>query len=304
MMPTRVTQFLRIGATLAFVAAAIALSWAMWREYMGTPWTRDGVVRSYVVTMAPQVPGQIVDVAARDNQFVRKGDVLVSIDPTNYRIAVELAEAAVKQAEVNAQNANIQSDRRARLSAEAVSKEEQQTFATRALANQAQYQQAIANLNQARVNLERTQIRSPVDGWVTNLLVQLGDYANTGVNVVSVVDAHSFWVDAYFEEPQLARIREGAPVRMKLMGYDELMLGHVESVARGINVANARPDQLGLAIVNPIFTWVRLAQRVPVRVRISQVPAGVRLVAGLTVTVEVGETPPDRNRRHELPGVP
>ncbi len=263
---------------------------------MGTPWTRDGVVRSYVVTMAPQVAGQIVNVAARDNQFVHKGDVLVTIDPTNYRIAVELAEAAVKQAEVNAQNANTQSDRRARLSAEAVSKEEQQTFATRALANQAQYQQAIANLQQAKINLERTQIRSPVDGWVTNLLVQLGDYATTGVNVVSVVDANSFWVDAYFEEPQLARIREGAPVRMQLMGYDKLMLGEVESIARGINVANAKPDQLGLAIVNPIFTWVRLAQRVPVRIRISHVPQGVLLVAGLTATVEVGSTPPGRDQ--------
>ena len=297
MMPTRFTQLVRIGATLVVVAVAAGLSWAMWREYMGTPWTRDGVVRSYVVTMAPQVAGQIVNVAARDNQFVHKGDVLVTIDPTNYRIAVELAEAAVKQAEVNAQNANTQSDRRARLSAEAVSKEEQQTFATRALANQAQYQQAIANLQQAKINLERTQIRSPVDGWVTNLLVQLGDYATTGVNVVSVVDANSFWVDAYFEEPQLARIRDGAPVRMQLMGYDKLMLGEVESVARGINVANAKPDQLGLAIVNPIFTWVRLAQRVPVRIRISHVPQGVRLVAGLTVTVEVESAPPDRDQR-------
>ena len=296
-MSARVTHLVRIAVTLVVVAVALGLSWAMWREYMGTPWTRDGVVRSYVVTMAPQVPGQIVSVAARDNQFVRKGDVLVTIDPTNYRIAVELAEAAVKQAEVNAQNANVQSDRRARLSAEAVSKEEQQNFATRALANQAQYQQAVANRQQATVNLARTQIRSPVDGWVTNLLVQLGDYANTGVNVLSVVDGNSFWVDAYFEEPQLARIREGAPVRMKLMGYDELMLGEVESVARGINVGNARPDQLGLAIVNPIFTWVRLAQRVPVRVRLSHVPEGVRLVAGLTVTVEVGEVPPDRHQR-------
>ena len=296
-MSARVAHLVRIAVTLVVVAVAVGLSWAMWREYMGTPWTRDGVVRSYVVTMAPQVPGEIVSVAARDNQFVRKGDVLVTIDPTNYRIAVELAEAAVKQAEVNAQNANVQSDRRARLSAEAVSKDEQQNFATRALANQAQYQQAVANRQQAKVNLARTQIRSPVDGWVTNLLVQLGDYANTGVNVLSVVDANSFWVDAYFEEPQLARIREGAPVRMKLMGYDELMLGEVESVARGINVGNARPDQLGLAIVNPIFTWVRLAQRVPVRVRLSHVPEGVRLVAGLTVTVEVGEVPPDRHQR-------
>jgi len=142
-------------------------------------------------------------------------------------------------------------------------------------------------LDQARVNLERTQIRSPVNGWVTNLLAQLGDYATVGQNEISLVDADSFWVDGYFEETNLASIREGAPASIKLMGDDRIVRGHVASLARGINVANAQPNGQGLATVNPIFTWVRLAQRIPVRIHIDEVPDGVRLVAGQTATVQI-----------------
>ncbi|MBV8407696.1 MAG: HlyD family secretion protein [Alphaproteobacteria bacterium] len=273
--------------TFATVAIAAALGWAMWNAYMEAPWTRDATVRTYVVTIAPEVAGRVVELPVSDNQFVRKGDLLIGIDPTDYKIALELAEAAVKQAEATAENARIEAERRARLSAEAVSKEEQQSFGATATADLARLQQVIANRNQAKVNLERTEIRSPVNGWVTNLLVQLGDYATVGRNVISVVNADTFWVDAYFEETQLASIREGDPARIKLMGYNEVLHGEVGSVSRGITVSNARPDLQGLATVNPIFTWVRLAQRVPVRIRIKQVPEGVTLVAGMTATVEI-----------------
>jgi multidrug resistance efflux pump len=156
---------------------------------------------------------------------------------------------------------------------------------------QASVAQATAQLNQARVNLECTQIRSPANGWVTNLLAQRGDYAAIGRNVISVVNAGSFWVDAYFEETQLASVHEGDPPKIKLMGYSQIVTGHVGSVARAINVPNAQPDQAGLASVNPIFTWVRLAQRVPVRIDIDKVPDGVRLVAGMTATVEIDLRP-------------
>jgi multidrug resistance efflux pump len=147
--------------------------------------------------------------------------------------------------------------------------------------------QATAQLDQAKINLARTEIRSPVNGWVTNLLARVGDYASVGRTVISLVDADSFWIDAYFEETQLASIHEGDPAKIKLMGYDQLIQGEVGSVARAINVPNAQPDQQGLATVNPIFTWVRLAQRMPVRIRISHTPVGVRLIAGMTATVEV-----------------
>jgi multidrug resistance efflux pump len=284
-------RILPLLLTLIAVAAAVGLGQALWRVYIEAPWTRDGTVRVYVVTMAPQVAGQIVELPVADNQLVHKGDLLMVIDPTNYRIAVSLAEAAVKRAQVDAQNAEREAKRRQELTTLSTTVEEQQTFETSSLAAQASYQQAVANLDQARVNLERTQIRSPVNGWVTNLLAQLGDYATVGKNQISVVDADSFWIDGYFEETNLDAIRVGDPATIKLMGYHPLVHGHVASIARAINVANADAAQQGLASVNPIFTWVRLAQRIPVRIHLDHVPKGVVLVAGMTATVQIDPQP-------------
>jgi len=203
--PRRRLRFFPLLITLATLAVAVVFGRAMWDAYMGAPWTRDGTVRVYVVTMAPEVAGRIVELPVKDNQFVHKGDLLLVIDPTDYKIAVSLNEAAVQQAQANALNAERESKRRQELTTLAVTVEEKQTFASSAAAVQAQYQQAVAKLDQARVNLRRTEIRSPVNGWVTNLLAQLGDYANVGGNVISVVDADSFWVDGYFEETNIAR---------------------------------------------------------------------------------------------------
>jgi multidrug resistance efflux pump len=285
--PRHRPRILHLVITLAAVAVAGALGWATWDAYMGAPWTRDGTVRAYVVTMAPEVAGRIVQLPVADNQFVHKGDLLMVIDPTNFKIAVSLAEAAAQQAQANAQNAAREAKRRQELSDLSVTVEQQQTYEASSLIAEAQHQQAVANLDQARVNLERTQIRSPVNGYVTNLLAQLGDYANVAQNVISLVDADSFWVDGYFEETNLGSIQEGDPAKIKLMGNSQIVRGHVSSIARGINVANAQPNGQGLATVNPIFTWVRLAQRVPVRIEIDEVPKTVRLVAGLTATVQI-----------------
>ena len=273
---------------------AIWLGRAMWDVYMEAPWTREGMVRAYVVTMAPEVSGRIVALPVEDNQFVHKGDLLMVIDPTDYTIAVSRGEAVVQQTEATAQNAAREANRRRLLNDLAVTTEEKQTYESNAVAAQAQYQQAVSSLKQARVNLERTEIRSPVNGWVTNLLARLGDYANVGQNKISIVDADSFWVDAYFEETNLKSIHVGDPAEIKLMGYRETVRGHVASIARGINVANAQPNSEGLADVNPIFTWVRLAQRIPVRIHIDIVPEGVVLAAGMTATVQVDPRPSSR----------
>ena len=289
--PRRRLRVFPLLLTLAVIGVAVVLGRAMWDLYMEAPWTRDGTVRAYVVTMAPEVEGRIVELPVADNQFVHKGDLLMVIDPRNFKIAVSLNEAAVKQAQVNAQNAEREAKRRLELSNLAVTLEQQQTFETSAVAGQAQLQQAQANLDQARVNLERTEIRSPVNGYVTNLLAQQGDYASVGTNVISLVDADSFWVDGYFEETNLAPIQVGDPASVKLMGYSQIVRGHVASIARGINVANAQPNGQGLANVNPIFTWVRLAQRIPVRVHIDEVPEGVFLSAGMTATVQIDPQP-------------
>jgi multidrug resistance efflux pump len=289
--PRRRLRILPLLITLAVIAVAVVLGRAMWDLYMEAPWTRDGTVRAYVVTMAPEVEGRIVELPVADNQFVHKGDLLMVIDPRNFKIAVSLNEAAVKQAQVNAENAEREAKRRLALNDLAVTVEQQQTFETSAVAGQAQLQQAQANLDQARVNLDRTEIRSPVNGYVTNLLAQRGDFASVGTNVISLVDADSFWIDGYFEETNLEPIQVGDPATIKLMGYSQTVRGHVGSIARGINVANAQPNGQGLANVNPIFTWVRLAQRIPVRVHIDEVPEGVVLAAGMTATVQIDPQP-------------
>jgi RND family efflux transporter MFP subunit len=280
-------RVLAVFITTATVLLAGVLVWAMWQSYMAAPWTRDATVRAYVVTMAPEVSGRIVGLPLSGNQFVHKDDTLMVIDPTNYAIAVRLGEAAVQQATANLQNAAREAKRREELPDLAVSTEQQQNYETQAVAAQAQYQQAAANLDQARVNLDRTVIRSPVNGWVTNLLVQRGDFASVGQNLISVVDADSFWVDGYFEETDLGPIHVGDAAAIKLMGYPGILHGHVDSIARAINVANAQPNGQGVATVNPIFTWVRLAQRIPVRIRLDDVPPGITLAAGMTATVQI-----------------
>src|SRR6266853_1353114 len=270
-----------ILVTLGTVAVAALLAWATWRVYMGAPWTRDGTVRAYVVTMAPEVAGRIVKLPVTDNQFVHKGDVLFEIEPADYRIALESAQAQAERDGAALDYARANEDRQARLAKEGWASTEvyQQTTST---LHQSEGVVALdkAAIAKAQLDLSRNVIRSPVNGYVTNLLAQLGDYASVGQKMISVVDTDSFWVDGYFEETGLGRIHEGDPATVKLMGYTQLVRGHVGGIARGINVPNAQPDQAGLASVNPIFTWVRLAQRVPVRIHIDQVPDSVRLVAG------------------------
>jgi multidrug resistance efflux pump len=278
--------------TLATIALAAMLAWAGWAAYMEAPWTRDGTVRVYVVTMAPEVAGRIVELPVADNQFVHKGDELFEIDPSDYRIALDQARAQEQKDAAALDYVRANEGRQGTL--------ERQGWASTDL-----YQQTKSTLGQgealvaldraaiakAELNLSRTLIRAPVNGYVTNLLSQLGDYATVGQKIVSVVDADSFWVDGYFEETSLEQIHEGDPATIKLMGYSQVVRGHVGSVARGINVPNAQPDPAGLASVNPIFTWVRLAQRVPVHIEIDQAPDGVRLVAGMTATVQIDPRP-------------
>jgi multidrug resistance efflux pump len=332
--------------TLGTLALAAVLGSAAWGAYMGAPWTRDATVRAYVVTMAPEVAGRIVGLHVADNEYVRKGDLLMAIDPTNYTIAVSQSEAAVQQAQASVQNVDAQMTvQRAQINASQAQLDQAQALLVFAQQQAARYQtlakdgfgsvqnaqqftsqlhqqeaavhtalenlnlaqrqveslkaqrlstkatlaQANAQLRQAQVNLERTRILSPVDGYVTNLSAQIGDYVNVGVNAISVVDANSFWVDGYFEETNLAPIRVGDGAQIKLMGYGQIVRGHVDSIARAINVANAQPNSQGVATVNPIFTWVRLAQRIPVRVHIDEAPPGVVLAAGMTATVEIDD---------------
>ena len=285
------TRLRAVPVLLTLIALGIAgwLGWATWQAYMGAPWTRDGTVLAYTVTIAPQVSGQITHLNVRDNQLVHKGDILLTIDPTDFALAVDRAKAVADEAEVFAANMAREARRRGELNTLSVSEEEQQTYTSKAASAEAAFREANAAVAQARVNLQRTDIRSPVNGYVTNLITQQGDYATTGQNLIAVVDTDSFWVAGYFEETALPQIGVGAPATIKLLGSRDIIRGHVDSFARGIEVANAQPDKIGLPSVNPIFNWVRLAQRVPVRIHIDQVPERVKLFVGATATVQVDQ---------------
>src|SRR5258705_4820275 len=237
---------------------------------MGTPWTRDGTVRAYVVTMAPEVAGRIIKLPVADNQCVPKGAVVFEIDSAHYRIALEQAQAQGQRDGAALDYARENENRKASLAKQGWTYTDiyQQTTST---LHQSEGVVALdkAAIAKAQLDLRRTVIRSPVNGYVTNLLAQLGDYSTVGQKLISIVDADSFWVDGYFEETGLGRIHDSDLATVKLMGYSQLVRGHVGGVARGINIPNAQPGQAGLASVNPIFTWVRLAQRGAVTIPID-----------------------------------
>ncbi len=281
-------RLFRSTVTIVILALAALAGVAIWNHYLTSPWTRDGQVLAYVVYQAPEVSGRVVKLNVDDNQVVHRGDVLYQIDPTDYEVSVANAEATVASRNADLQNKLVEAERRARLTTLSTSVEQKQAYTATAQVAAADYAAAVAQLHQARVNLERCQVRSPVNGYVTNLQLRQGDYATAGTRNLALLDSDSFWVVGYFEETKLAGIHLGDPATAALMGFRDPVGGHVDSIARGINTPNTDPGALGLASVDPVFTWVRLAQRIPVRVHIDHVPPSVTIAAGMTATVTIG----------------
>jgi multidrug resistance efflux pump len=288
----RAARLLATGAVLVLAAFAAA---AIWQYYVAAPWTRNGSVRVQVANIAPQVSGQIVELRVADNQFVHKGDVLYVIEPFDFKIAVNTARAQVEYRAADLKVKQAQDVRRRELTTLSTSVEEKQTYAGTAAIAEANYSGARSQLAQAEMNLWRTSVRSTVNGYVTNLLLRVGDYATAGSANISVVDSDSYWIDGYFEETKMAHIHVGDAAEATLMGYPAPIRGRVESITRGIATGDAAPSTQGLPNVDPVYTWVRLAQRVPVRIQIEQIPEGVRLVAGMTATIRIAD-PATRNQ--------
>ena len=181
------------------------MGWALWEAYMASPWTRDATVRAYVVTLVSEVSGRITELDATDNQFVHRGDTLMVIDPVNYAIAVSSAQGQVDQTQADMVNKQFMARRRQELTTLSTSVEDRQSYTATAQIAKTTYHQAVATLAQAKVNLGRTRVVSPVNGWVTNLQAQIGDYTVVGQKNISVVNADSFWIDAFFERPTSGR---------------------------------------------------------------------------------------------------
>lgn len=278
---------LRAAVTLATVAAAFVVGLALWDYYMDAPWTRDGRVRADVVEIAPDVSGLVVEVLVEDNRDVKRGDVLFRIDPARFTLALRQAEAVVEGRKANAEQAAADYQRYSKLSDAAVSQQKVELARAANLAAQAAYDQAVADRDLAKLNLARSEVRASVNGRITNMELRPGHYVNTGRGVMALVDRDTLRVEGYFEETKLPRIHVGDRARIRLMGEDAVLTGHVESIAGGIEDRERRAGANLLANVNPTFAWVRLAQRIPVRIRLDAEADRRQLVSGRTATVAV-----------------
>jgi RND family efflux transporter MFP subunit len=265
------------------------IGWKLWNVYMYEPWTRDARVRATILNLAPDVSGLISSLNVVDNQSVKKGDVLFVIERDRFQAALAQAQALVENKRANLQLANDNARRNqelARADSSAITQVEIETSQATAAVAAAELAQAEAALTTANINLQRTEVRSPVNGFVTNLTASVGDYATTGTPVLAIIDSDSFYVYAYFMETKLPAVRDGDRAEVQLMAGNVVLEGRVQGVSRGI--AETGVDTVGLlANINPNFTWVRLAQRVPVRIALGKIPPDVRLTAGLTATVTI-----------------
>lgn len=265
---------------------ATILAFMMWKHYAQKPWTRDGRVRADVVQIAPDVSGPVSSVAVSDNQWVSRGDALYSIDPHWLKLVVASAQAEVDAKRHEMLMRQDAASRRSQIKG-VISKEDLQQTDSAASVAAANYHGATAALELAQLNLSHATVRAPVTGYVTHLRLRPGDYATAGVTKVAIIDANSFWIVGYFEETKLRHIHVGNTARISLMGSESGITGHVESIGHGIGDSNDETGALGLPDVDPTFSWVRLAQRVPVRIHIDELPAGIELVAGLSASVSI-----------------
>ncbi|MBB2917349.1 efflux RND transporter periplasmic adaptor subunit [Cupriavidus alkaliphilus] len=292
-MTFRFRSLLPVLPTLLAAIAALLVLRYLWDYYTAAPWTRDGHVRADIVQVAPDVSGLVTRVVARDNQYVQAGAVLFEIDRDRYALALEQALATLATQRAALAQARREAARNRSLDG-VVAAEVAEQGRARVEQGQAALAQAEAAVRLARLNLQRTSVRSPVAGYLNDRLPRLGDYVSTGRPVLSMVDAGSFHVEGYFEETRLHRIHIGSPVDVHIMGEPRHLRGHVHSIAAGIEDRDRSAGSNLLPNVNPTFNWVRLAQRVPVRIVLEDVPADVRLVSGRTATVAVREPAADQ----------
>ena len=285
----------RFAPTALMVLLALWAGYKLWDYYMDAPWTRDGHVRADVVPVAPDVSGFVAEVLVKDNQQVHRGDVLFRIDRARYEIALKQAEAVQDGKRAMLDNANADLKRYSALTPGVVVSTQRmdQVTATQGSA-QAAYDQAVADVALAKLNLERSEVRAAVNGIVTNMELRPGTYLTPGKGVMALLDSDTLHVQGYFEETKLQRIHLGDAVNVQLMGSHHTLRGRVESIAAGIEDRDRSNGQTLLANVNPTFNWVRLAQRIPVRVTLDNASERNELVAGATATVEVLGSAPSR----------
>ncbi|WP_144137669.1 efflux RND transporter periplasmic adaptor subunit [Paraburkholderia sp. BCC1884] len=281
----------QILLTLIVVVAAAFVLWKLVGYYMFAPWTRDGHVRADVIQVAPDISGLITSVDVVDNQQVKQGQVLFVIDQARYTLALRQAQATAQQRRATLDQARREDTRNRKLG-DLVAAEVSEESRSRVEAGEAALADANVAIDTAKLNLQRATIMSPVDGYLNDRAPRVGEFVAAGRAVVAVVDMHSFRVDGYFEETKLGGIDIGQPVDITVMGEPTVLRGHVQSIVAAIEDRDRTQGSNLLPNVNPAFSWVRLAQRIPVRVALDEVPPDFRMIAGRTATVSVRDLSP------------
>ncbi|RFU46532.1 efflux RND transporter periplasmic adaptor subunit [Paraburkholderia sp. DHOC27] len=278
-----------VGQILLTLVVVVIAGFALWKMvdyYMFSPWTRDGRIRADIIQVAPDISGLITEVDVNDNQQVKAGETLFVIDQARYTLALRTAEATVQQRRATLDQARREDVRNHQLG-DLVAREIAEESRSRVEQGEAALADALVAVDTAKLNLQRTNIVSPVDGYLNDRAPRVGEFAAAGRAVLSVVDMHSFRVDGYFEETKLSGIDIGQGVDIKVMGEPGVLRGHVQSIVAGIEDRDRTPSSNLLPNVNPAFSWVRLAQRIPVRVALDDIPKDFRMIAGRTATVSV-----------------
>lgn len=280
------TDIARAAVTLAVVAVAVVAGQRLWTHFQRDPWTRDGRVRADVVQVAPDVSGLVSKVEVVQDAAIKRGQVLFLVDRDRYALALRQADAAVAAQRSTLAQARREMGRNRTLD-DLVAGEVMEQSQARVEQAQAALAQALAARDIAALNLERTVVRAPVDGYIADLTLRTGDYVTAGKPVLALIDSASLRIEGYFEETKLPGLRIGQPVRVKIMGEPQTLRGHIVSIAPGIEDRDLTSNAGQLPSITPTFSWVRLAQRVPVRVALDEAPKDIRLITGRTATVSV-----------------
>jgi multidrug resistance efflux pump len=305
---SKTTELMKYVATGAVVlVAGVLAAWKYW-DYITNPWTRDGQVRAQVIQITPRVSGPIVNLPIQDNQLVKAGDLLFEIDPRTFRASMQQADAELKQAQAELDEAKDDAKR-----AEDIRKRDRGAvsaaeYTRREIAlrgAEAKVLEAEAVLEDARLNLEFTQVKAPVDGYVTNLNLRLGSQAVTNQPALALIDANSFWVHGFFRENSIEGIGVGDRAVVTLMSYpDRPLAGRVDSLGWGIFQQDGSSGENLLPNISPTFQWIRLAQRVPVRIHLDALPDDIELRVGTTASVLVMKGSRDLKGKVRLTPVP
>lgn len=284
-------KLLKLFLTLAILSTALYFAYDKYQAYIDNPWTRDGQVRTQVIQVAPRVTGMVTKIHVVDNQKIKKGDLLFELDPSQYELKVRQAQARLQRTLEAAKGTKIEYER-----VMSIYKKDKGAVSQKDLVrNETNYFKSLADidsnteaLNTAKLNLSYCKVYAPVDGYVSNITFQIGTQATANTPLLALVDTNAYWVFGFFREDTIKDVRIGDDAVVTLMAYPDMPLkGKVESIGWGISLSDGNPGNNLLPNIKPVFQWIRLAQRIPVRVKLDNVPENVKLRFGLTASVMV-----------------